>query len=68
MPRSKSSTSSYDHGFECYEMIFHSHSPKIEPIVKPLIPMDAFIEERVRMLWARSVKLLEELDSCYLYH
>lgn len=68
MQAPKLSIANFDHGFEYYETILHSHYPEIALVIEPLTLIDISIEARVRIMRARRVRLLEELESYYLYH
>ena len=54
-------------GFACCKMIFYSCYPDIRFVIEPLILINASIEERVRIKRARRARLIEELDSYYMY-
>lgn len=40
---------------------------KIRPVIEPLVLVNSSIEERVRIMRARRVRLMEELNSYYMY-
>lgn len=62
----RSPTTIFDHGFECCEIILHSHYPEIGLAIESLVLVNAFLE-MVRIMRARGVSLIEALDSSYLY-
>lgn len=48
-------------------MILYSRHSEIRLTIEPLIPVNAFIEERVRIMRARRVRRIEELDYYDVY-
>lgn len=60
-------SNSYDWGFACYEMIFRGRYLKIRLVIEPLVLINAFMKERVRIMRAKRVKIMEVLDSYYVY-
>lgn len=58
---------SFNWGFAHCKMILYNCYPKISPVIGSLLLANASIEERVRIMRARRVRFLEELDSSYMY-
>lgn len=58
---------SFNKGFACCKIILHGRYLEIESVIKLLVPKNAFIEKRVWIIRARTVRLMEVLNSYYVY-
>lgn len=55
----------FERGFMCYELILYVHYLEIGPTIRPLILVNASIEERIEIIGVRRERLWKELESCY---
>lgn len=51
-------TGTFDRGFACYEVILHGHDLEIGLATGPIVAANASIEEMVRIMSTRRVRLI----------